>query len=559
MTRAQTDRSDRPVGEADLILTNGRVFAGLAEGFAAAVATRGERILAVGTAEAVAATRGTRTRVIDLGGRLAVPGLNEAHLHVVPVGLGMVEMNLRPETGVACLEDIYREVAAAAVVRAPGEWITGRGYDHNELAELRHPGRADLDRVAPRNPVYIVRTCGHVAVANTLALEAAGIGAETPDPEGGRIGREGGGLTGLLAERAMRLVADARPRPDRRQLVDAIERAGRFLLSQGFTSAMDAAVGFVAGMEELRAYDEAEAAGRLPLRIWACIHANPSDGIAAAAHAAGYRFGRGSGRLRIGAMKIFADGSAGALTAAMSEPYLEGDPANRGILAFPVPVLHEALARYHRQGYQLAIHAIGDVAIEAVLAGIEAAGSAGAPVAGRRHRIEHCGFTREDHVRRMAAAGIDPVPQPVFIHEFGDLYIRNVGRARAERSYPMRRWLDAGLHPAASSDAPVCASDPFRNIYAMITRRTRHGTTVGADQCLTVAEALHAFTALGAYTQFAEESRGRIVPGLLADIAVFSRDIFAATPEEILTDTRCDLTILGGEVVFERAAGPPSP
>jgi predicted amidohydrolase YtcJ len=539
---------------ADLILTNGRVFCGLHEGFSDAVAIAGERILAVGDAASVEVYRGPGTKTIDLAGRLAVPGLNEAHLHVVHVGLGMIEMNLRPERGIRSLDDIYREVAEAARRRVPGEWITGRGYDHNELVEGRHPSIEELDGLAPDNPVYIERTCGHLAVANSRALSEAGIVADTPDPEGGLIERVNGRLTGLLAERAMRLVVNVKPKPDVKRIVEAIERAGKYLLSQGFTSAMDAAVGFLAGMDELAAYDEAAATGRLPLRTWITIYGNPDEGIGDAAHAAGYRQGTERGRMRIGAMKIFADGSAGALTAAMSEPYLVGDPANRGILTYSQEVMHDYLARYHRQGYQLAIHAIGDVAIERVLSGIEAADTPDQPIIGRRHRIEHCGFLTDDQMARMVAAQVDPVPQPVFIYEFGDLYVANVGQERANRSYPLRKWIEAGLHPAASSDAPVCATDPFKNIYTMITRKTRRGTVIGADQVVTVAQALHAYTALGAYTQFAETEKGRIVPGLLADIAVFSRDIFAATPAEIETGTQCDLTILGGEVVFDRLA-----
>ncbi|HEV7417417.1 MAG TPA: amidohydrolase, partial [Tianweitania sediminis] len=400
---------------ADLILTNGRVFCGLHEGFADAVAIAGERIMAVGDAATINDHRGPATRTIDLAGRLAVPGLNEAHLHVVHVGLGMIEMNLRPELGVRSLEVIYRKVANAAHKAQPGEWITGRGYDHNELVEGQHPSIDELDRLAPNNPVYIERTCGHLAVANSLALEAASIRAETPDPEGGLIERLDGRLTGLLAERAMRLIVDVKPKPDVKQVVDAIERAGKHLLSQGFTSAMDAAVGFLAGMDELAAYDEAAASGRLPVRTWITIYGNPDEGIGEAAFLAGYRQGYERGRMRIGAMKIFADGSAGALTAAMSEPYLVGDPANRGILTYSQEVMHEYLARYHRQGYQLAIHAIGDVAIERVLSGIEAADTTDQPILGRRHRIEHCGFLNDAQMARMVAAQVDPVPQPVFI------------------------------------------------------------------------------------------------------------------------------------------------
>jgi predicted amidohydrolase YtcJ len=252
--------------------------------------------------------------------------------------------------------------------------------------------------------------------------------------------------------------------------------------------------------------------------------------------------------LRFGAMKVFADGSAGGLTAAFHTPYKQG---GTGVFCFPQATMHGLLAQYHAQGWQLAIHAIGDAAIEQVLSGMEAADSAEQPAAGRRHRIEHCGFPTPGQMARMAARGIEPVPQPIFMYEFGDLYVTNLGQARAEAAYPMRAWLDAGQHPAASSDAPVSTTDPFRNIFTMVTRQTNRGTVLGRDQALSVAEAVHCYTYNGAFTQFAEDRKGRLLPGMLADITVLSRDIFTASPDEILT-TQADLVLRSGQVVFDR-------
>lgn len=536
---------------ADTILTGGRIFCGLQEGFAEALAIRDGRVLQAGTAADIAALGGAGTRTIDLAGRLAIPGLNDAHMHLVPLGLGMQEVGLRADSGATSISVILERIAAAARTRPPGTWIVGGGYDHNELAERRHPTAQELDRVAPDHPVYIKRTCGHVAIANTRALQAAGISHNTPVPEGGLIERRDNRLTGLLAERAMRLVVDAMPKPDRAELLQAIERAGAAMLAQGFTSIMEAAAGMVAGMEEIDAYEEAATTGRLPLRSWVCLYGDPG-GVADAAHAAGHRFGREVGLLRYGAMKIFADGSAGGLTAAMTQPYLVGEPGNHGVLCLPDAEMHRLLALYHARGYQLAIHAIGDAAIEQVLSGIERAGSPELPTQGRRHRIEHCGFLSDGQLRRMVAAGIDPVPQPVFLYDFGDLYVRNLGEVRAAASHPMRDWLAHGLHPAASSDAPVCATDPFKNLFAMVTRRTKNGTVLGAGQALDMAQAVHAYTACGAYTQFAEDRTGRLDPGLAADIAVLSHDIFDVAPEVTRDAARCDMTLLGGAVAFDR-------
>jgi hypothetical protein len=212
------------------------------------------------------------------------------------------------------------------------------------------------------------------------------------------------------------------------------------------------------------------------------------------------------------------------------------------------------LKLYHEQGWQLDIHAIGDAAIEQVLRAMEAADTPAHPFAGRRHRIEHCGFVTRDQRRRMQARGILPVPQPVFMYEFGDLYIRNLGRERSEHAYPMRTWFEEGHHPAASSDCPVSTVDPFVNIFTMLTRKTNRGTVMGAEEALTIEQAIHCQTWCGAYTQFAENRRGTLEPGMQADIAVLSRDIFTADPEDILRDTRCDLTLRGGEPIFDRHA-----
>ncbi|KAA0078178.1 amidohydrolase [Tardiphaga sp. P9-11] len=534
-----------------LILTGGRVFCGLNEGFVEAIAIASGRVLATGSAEKIAELAGPDTRIIELAGRTAIPGLNDAHMHLLPLGLTMTEINLRPETGANSIGEILRRVAEKAKTAKPGEWINGRGYDHYELAEKRHPTAEELDQVAPNNPVYLKRTCGHVAVINTQAMRAAGIGHNTPQPDGGMIERRDNKLTGLLAERALRLIVDAAPKPSAERLRDAIDSAGRFMLSQGFTSVMDAAVGMTAGMAEIEAYEDMARDGSLPLRTWVCIYGN-TDGIGDQAHAAGYRFGREVGMLRYGAMKVFGDGSAGGLTAAMSEPYLVGDPDNRGIFCYTDKEMHDYLAHYHGLGYQLAIHAIGDAAIEQVLSGIEKTSTADNPILGRRHRIEHCGFLSDSQITRMAASGIDPVPQPVFMYEFGELYITNLGQARTDVAYPMRKWFDAGLRPAASSDAPVSTTDPFKNLFTMTTRKSNRHTVLGEGQKLSMEEAIHAYTYFGAYTQFAEDRMGRLIPGQLADIAVLSHDVFTCAPEEVEKDTRCDLTILGGDVVFDR-------
>ncbi len=532
---------------ADLLIAGGRVFRGLAQGFTDAVAVKDGRVVALG-ADALAAA-GAGTRRVDLGGRVAIPALNEAHMHLLPYGLGLSQVNLRAEE-VRTLDEVLRRIRTAAQAAPKGAWVLGRGYDHGELDVQRQPTAQELDSAAPDNPVFIVRTCGHVGVANSAAMKLAGVGHNTPNPEGGVIVRRNGALTGEFQERAMRLVRDVMPAPDQARMVDAIGAACDHLASLGFASATDMNVGMTAGMAEVAAYDAAKAAGRLPLRMWQVLAGNP-EGIAQQAWEAGMRPMQGDDSLRWGAVKVFADGSAGGLTAAFFDPYVEAVGGGTGVFTFPDEKIHALLKLYHEQGWQLDIHAIGDAAIEQVLVGMENADSAAHPFAGRRHRIEHCGFLTRDQRRRMKARGILPVPQPTFMYEFGDLYVRNLGHERSDRAYPMKTWLDEGHHPAASSDCPVCTVDPFINLFTMVTRATNKGTVLGPEERLTPEEAVHCYTWCGAYTQFAEDRRGTLEVGMQADIAVLSADVFSIEPGAILK-TQADITLRDGRPIFDR-------
>jgi predicted amidohydrolase YtcJ len=533
-----------------LLLSGGRVFRGLAGGFADALLIVDGRVAAVGTKDEVEGAAPVGVKRVDLGGRVAIPAFNEAHMHLLPYGLGLSQVNLRPETGVRSLDEVLRRLGDAAKTMPKGAWVLGRGYDHGELDIGRHPTAQELDRVSPDNPVWIVRTCGHLAVANTAAMKAAGVGHNTPNPEGGEIERRGGILTGLFKERAKRLIADAMPMPSEDHMVAAIEAAGRDLAARGFATASDMNVGMTAGLNEIGAYRRALSEGRLIQRMWQVLAGNP-EGIAGAAWDEGLRPDHTDDMLAWGAVKVFGDGSAGGLTAAFFDPYLESAGGGTGMFMFPDETMDRLLALYHRQGWQLDIHAIGDAAIEQVLVGMEKAGEGDAPLAGRRHRIEHCGFLNADQRVRMKANGILPVPQPVFMYEFGDLYVKNLGLERTEAAYPMKTWLDEGHHPAASSDSPVSSVDPFINLFTMITRKTNKGTVLGAAEALTAEEAVHCYTWCGAYTQFAENRRGTLEVGMLADVAVLSKDIFAIDPEEVLT-TEADLTLRGGVAIFDR-------
>ena len=533
---------------ADLILTNGPVFIGAAEGVAEAAALWNGQVLAVGKAAEIDGLRGPSTRLVDLQGRLATPGLHEAHLHLLPLGLTMAELDVRPKAA-PTLDALLGLIRQAADRAQPGEWILARGYDHFQLDVKRHPLRRELDAAAPSNPVHLVRACGHVSVVNSAALALAGVTAATPVPQGGAIEQIDGELTGLLAETGRDPIRAVMPQPSQEALIAAIERAARHCNSFGITSCMDAAVGMRAGYPEIVAYRLAAARGRMPIRVNQCLLGGPG-GIVEQCHAEGLITGAGDDMLRVGPVKIFTDGSAGGRTAAMSLPYL-GEPPTNGLMLLTDAEMDALTLDYHAKGYQLAVHAIGDAAIEQTLRAMEKALEAH-PDPDRRHRIEHCGFTSADQMRRMQAAGIEPVPQPVFIRDFGELYGAVVGQARAAASYPLRSWIEQGFRPAASTDAPVCDVNPFPNFHAMLTRASAGGAVIGAEETVTITQAIQAYTEFGAYVNRCEGHRGKLLPGMAADIAVWSRNLLGAAPDEILADTQCDLTLLGGRVVHDR-------
>ncbi|WP_102108456.1 amidohydrolase [Oceaniglobus roseus] len=538
--------------QADTVLKNGKIWRGLGLDPVQSIALWGGRVLACGTDDEIAALTGPDTTVIDLAGRLATPGLNDAHMHLIPYGTAMAEVDLRTKAA-PTLAALLDAVRARAAETPKGDWVVGRGYDHFKLDTGRHPFREELDEAAPDHPVYIVRTCGHLAVANSKALELAGITDDTPSPPGGLIERQNGRLTGLVAETGREPIMDVLPENTVETLVQSIERAGADLLSRGITSCMEAAVGIRDGWTEMLAYQTAHRTGRLPVRVYATLMGDKGRTILEQAHGSGVVSGGGDDMFRIGPVKIFTDGSAGGRTAAMTKPYLGGDPDDLGLLCIPDDEVNAMVMDGHRKGYRFAIHAIGDAAIEQVLNALQAALEAH-PDPDRRHRIEHCGWLRPDQMERMKALHVLPAPQPAFLYYFGDLYLTIAEKERVEASHPMRTWIDAGLHPSASTDCPVVEIDPFANLYTMVTRKTDRGTVLGPEHCLTIEEALNAYTYESAYAAHEEGIKGRLVPGQLADVAVFDTDLLTCAPEAILT-ARCDLAILGGRVAYQRGEG----
>ena len=535
---------------ADTIVYNGTIWCGYEEGTAEALAIWQGKVLATGTKDQIWSLKGDNTRLIDLKGRFATPGLNDAHLHLISVGLTLRWIDATPQAA-PTLQSLLEAIREKAACAPPGTWIKAHGYDQTKLDVGRHPHKSELDAVAPNNPVMLVRACGHVSIFNSKAFELAGVDENTPVPDGGLIEQKNGTLTGMVAENAQGTVRKAIPTPTTEEMIEAIEAAGDLLLSYGITSVMDAAVGQVAGFDEIRAYNLARLDKRLPVRTWLDLLGDPGPSIVEECYKAGLVSGVGDDMLMVGAVKIFLDGSAGGRTAWMSKPYL-GDDNNIGVQILPDAELEALVLDTHKKGYQLACHAIGDAAIGQLITAYEKA-LAAYPDPDRRHRIEHCGFSSPEQHARMKKAGIYPCPQQVFIYDFGDAYISVLGEERALSSYPLKTWKDLGFKPATGSDSPVCHPNPYPNIYSMLTRETGKGTVMDARECVTIEEALQVYTEFGAFSQKLENVKGKLVPGQVADIAVFSRNMLTAKPEEILNDTHCVLTMRGGEVVFERS------
>ena len=493
-------------------------------------------------------------RRVDLGGAAVVPGFHDAHNHLAWFGMSLDDLPLGDDR-VRSVDDVYAAVAARAAELPPGSWIIGSGYDQTKLLG-GHPSAEALDRAAPQHRVWLKHTSGHMCVVNSAVLADLDLDQV---PEGGDVVRDAAGRpTGLLREQAQLLLQPlVFPVPVAR-VTRAIERANRALIAQGVTSVQEAGIGggWIGQTPiELAAYQIARAESVLDLRVTVMISADAMHAVDSAAEDEisfgvdlGLHTGFGDDQLRIGAMKIFADGSLVGRTAAMYDDYV-GDDGERGYFQRPLAELSETIRLAHQSGWQVATHAIGDRAVGEVLDIYEEV-LAAHPRPDHRHRIEHCGITRPEHMGRIARLGVIPVPQGRFIYEFGDGMISAVGAERAQWCYRQKSFLDAGIELPASSDRPVVDGRPLLGLRDLVQRRTATGAVLAANECLTPKQALRAYTYGSAYAGFAERRVGLLDLGYLADFAVLSADPLQA---EDLGDVDVLATVVGGETVHDAA------
>jgi hypothetical protein len=523
---------------ADVVLIGGRVWTGTGTE-ATAVAVREGRIVAVGEDAAVERLAGSATERVALEGRFVVPGLIDNHTHFIDGGFELASVQLRDAATPA---EFIRRIGAHAA-RLPDAWMTGGTWDHEAWGgEL--PRRDWIDSVTPATPVFVSRLDGHMALANSRALDLAGVTRETADPPGGTIVRgPDGEPTGILKDEAMGLVSRMLPERSELELDRALDAAVRHALSRGVTHVTD-----MGSWEGLETYRRAARAGRLPLRVYAAVP------IATWQRMAEYveRHGRGDRRLAWGVVKGFVDGSLGSTTAWFYAPY-DDAPETTGLMVTDTAALRAQILGADAAGLHVVVHAIGDRANDWLL-DVYAEARATNGRADPRFRIEHAQHLTRDGIARIARDGVIPSMQPYHAIDDGRWAEKRIGPERIRTTYPFRSLLDAGARVTFGSDWTVAPLDPLYGIYAAVTRRTLDGANPDGwvpGEKITVEEALAAYTRSNAYADFLEDALGTIEVGKEADLVVLGRDLRAIPPEEI-NQVSVDLTVVAGEIVYRR-------
>jgi predicted amidohydrolase YtcJ len=532
---------------ADLIITNAKIWTvDRSLPTADAIAVLGDRIVGVGSNSDAARWSGPHTQVIDAGGKLLLPGFNDAHVHFVSGGMQLDNIQLNDAT---TPQEFARRIAARAKATPKGEWIVGGNWDETKWNPPNMPTKELIDALTPDTPVFVSRYDGHMGLANSVALRLAGITAKTADPPGGTIVRDAqGDATGALKDAATAYIDRVIPPLSHEQRLKIVQRALAYAASVGVTSAQH----MVASYEDIAVYSELLQRGELTTRIYAAPSITHVDDLAKLG--VGHAFG--GPYLRVSALKAFADGSLGSGTAFFYEPFLnQGN--NRGLLAdemHPISLMRDRYMRADAAGLQICTHAIGDEGISTILdlyaEVIEAHGAAD-----RRLRIEHAQHMAAKDFERFAQLRVIASVQPYHAIDDGRFAESRIGHERASRTYAFRTFLDHGVRLAFGTDWEVAPLAPLLTIYAAVTRATLDGKNPGGwfpEQKLTVAEAVEAYTIGSAYAEFQDNEKGSITPGKLADMVLLSEDIFSIPPEKI-REVRVLKTFVGGKLVFDGA------
>jgi predicted amidohydrolase YtcJ len=545
---------------ADLVLRNGKIVTlDAANPQVAAIAIAGGKIVALGSNDQIAREIQPSTKVIDLGGRLAIPGFIEGHGHFIAIGEAKTQLDL---TTARTWDDIVAMVGAAAKKAKPGEWVLGRGWhqekwDRKPAPEVRgFPVHAALSKVSPNNPVLLEHVSGHAIFVNAAALARARISSTTPDPPGGQILKDASDRpTGLLNESAQELARSALQRDlDRRGAAEKnaaaereIDLAAQECLSKGITSFEDAG----SAPEVIERLRQRAEAGNLRLRMWVMLRTS-NDGLRVwiAAHPS-RMIGVADDRLTVRAIKRYMDGALGSRGAWLLEPYSDL-PSSTGLNVETLADIEQTAKIAIANGYQLATHAIGDRANRETLNLYQRVFVANPGKSDLRWRIEHAQNISPADLPRFAQFGVIAAMQGIHATSDAPMVIPRLGAKRAEEeAYVWRSLLNTGAHIGNGTDAPVEDVSPIQNFYATVTRRTKNGDTFFPAQKLTRVEALRSYTVENAYAAFEENRKGMLKPGMLGDVTVLSKDILTVPDDEILS-AQVDHTIVGGKIAYQR-------
>ena len=534
-----------PAQAADLIITNARIYT-VDENrpLVDAMAIRDGRVVATGPQRGVMTLRGPNTRVLDLNGRTVIPGMIDAHVHLLNLGNSLRNVDL---VGTSSYDEVIARVAARAREAPAGTWIVGRGWDQNDWGVTQFPTHEALSRAVPNHPVVLTRIDGHATLVNAAAMRAANVTAQTQDPAGGRFERDASNNpTGVLVDAAMGIVNRQVPPATKEQMKTAVQAAIAEMNRWGLTSVHDAGV----PRAVIDVYEEVAREGRFNIRDYVMVANNDSS----INHylQRGPQLGLYDGRLWIKAIKISADGALGSRGAALIEPYTD-DPRNNGLALVPAGRVREVGVKALRAGFQLNVHAIGDRANRTVLDEFQAAFDS-VPVADHRFRIEHAQIIHPDDVPRFAQLGVIPSMQAS--HQTSDMYwaVNRLGPTRVLGAYAWRSLLNSGVIIANGSDLPVERTNPLISFMASVARQDARGWPAGGwypEQRMTREEALKSMTIWAAYSGFMEKDVGSLAPGKLADFVVLDQDIMRVPPELIL-NTNVIATYLGGRAVFQK-------
>jgi len=542
----RTNRSSTaasPSGAPTLAVVNARVWTGdPRRPWADAVAANGERIALVGTSAEVKKLVTPATRVIDATGMMVVPGFIDSHVHFISGGFGLSSVQLRDAKTPA---EFIKRIKAYALTLPPGAWITEGNWDHEQWGgEL--PRRDWIDTITPNNPVWINRLDGHMSLANSAALRAAGVDVNTADVAGGTIVREADRApTGILKDNATSLVDRAVPDPSSELIDRAVDAAMLYVAGNGVTSVHN-----MGTFADLAAFDRAHRGGRMKTRIYAVVPLASWGRLRDTVQARG----RGDNWLHIGGLKGFVDGSLGSHTAAMLQPFSDA-PNDTGLFVNTPAHLYEWTSGADKAGLQVIVHAIGDKAIRTQLDIYERVEREDGP-RDRRFRIEHLQHIAPADIPRVASLGVIASMQPYHAIDDGRWAEKVIGHERAKTTYAFHSLLDAKVRLAFGSDWFVAPATPIEGIYAAVTRRTLDDKNPGGwipEQKIDVEDALRAYTANAAYAEFKEKEKGTLVKGMLADFVILDRDLTRIAPETI-RDTKIVMTVVGGKAVYERAS-----